>query len=267
MAGELLSSAVSMPKTTSRFANALATQRRGAKRYDISLSLRYAVRRRGQQPLTGTGESVNVSSSGLLFRSDGKPASGDSIIVALEWPAKESTEPIYLVLSGHVIRTQGRSAALVISRNDLLRAVDLEKAFEVFLRREWKVPARRPPSLTPTALVDDDETTCSVIEAVLGPHGWVIERAGAETARRILAAGFPPVRLLVTRSIELLDDLGSDFPVILTLEEGLPGSTTEQLQRLRRLVIVRKPIIYGELRSAILQFCQEKSSLIKGHTV
>jgi PilZ domain len=268
MADELLDSAVSMPKIHARFHSALASQRRGAKRYDITLSLRYAVRRRGQQPLTGTGQSLNVSSSGLLFRSDGRPESGDSIIVALEWPAGGAGgDPIFLVLSGHVVRTQGRAVALSISRNDLLRSNDLEKAFETFLRREWKIPLRRPPALTPTALVDDDETASSVIEAVLSPYGWTIERASAETARRILAAGFPPIRLLVTRTIGMLDDLRSDFPVILTLEEGVPESAAEQLHRMRRLVIVRKPIIYGELRSAILQFCQEKSPLTKGHTV
>jgi hypothetical protein len=268
MAHELHSSAVSMPKPNAHLNRTLASQRRGAKRYDISLSLRYAVRRRGHEPLTGTGQSVNVSSSGLLFRSDGRPASGDSMIVALEWPAPGTTaEPIFLVLSGHVVRTQGRSAALEISRNELLRREDLEKAFEVFLRREWKIPARRAPTLIPTALIDDDETACSVIEAVLGPYHWTIERAGAETAKRILAAGFPPIHLLVTRTIELLDDLKADFPVILTLEEGLSGGATEQLIRMRRLVVVRKPIIYGELRSAILQFCQEPSPLIRGHSV
>jgi hypothetical protein len=266
MAYELHSSAASMPKTNARFYGALATQRRGAKRYDIRLSLRYAVRRRGQQPITGTGQSINVSSSGLLFRADGRPVSGDSMIVALEWPTPGSAEPMFLVLSGHVVRSQGRTAALSISRNELLRVADLEKSFEAFLRREWKMPVRRAPTLTPTALIDDDEMSCSVIEAVLGQHGWTIERAGAETAKRILAAGFPPIRLLVTRSIELLHGLKADFPVILTLEEGLPENTPEELLRMPRLVIVRKPIIYGELRSAILQFCQE-SPLVRGHSV
>jgi hypothetical protein len=257
-----------MPKTIARFNRVLAGQRRGAKRYDISLSLRYAVRRRGQQSDTGTGQSLNMSSSGLLFRSDGKASPGDSIIVALEWPvSKCDGEPVYLVLSGYVVRIQGRSAAISISRNEILRQPDLEKSLDLFSRREWRPPVRRAPVVPPTALIDDDETAASVIEAVLAPYGWVIERAGSETARRILAAGFPPVRLLVTQSIELLGDLAPDFPVILTVDGALPGSASEQLTRMRRLVIVRKPIIYGELRNAVLQFCQDKPELVKKQSV
>src|SRR5262245_14181431 len=113
-----------MPKSNTHY---LATQRRGARRYEISLSLRYAVRRRGQQSINGTGESINVSSSGLLFRTDGRPMLGDSIIVALEWPAiGVAVEPIFLVLSGQIVRSQGRTTALSISRNELLRQPDLE---------------------------------------------------------------------------------------------------------------------------------------------
>lgn len=126
--------------------------------------------------------------------------------------------------------------ALHCSKNSLTLAIGL------FLRREWKVPPGRSPAVVPIALVDDDEQACSVIEAVLRPHGWTTERADAEITRRILAAGFPAICLLVTCTIELLDDLKSDFPVILTLEEGVPGSITGQLLRMQRVVIVRKPI-------------------------
>jgi hypothetical protein len=214
------------------------------------------VRRRGQSPVTGTGESINISSTGLLFRCDRKLQPGDSIIMALDWPpAASEHEPLYLVVSGYVVRVKGLAAAVSISRNELVRGTQLRRSFELFSKRLG--PARRRPILMPTAVVNETEEACGVISAILSPHGWVIERVDPPAAKVLVEAGFPPVDLLITCSLELLAHLTPEIPVILTLEEGIPEPTV-QLQRLPLLAIVRKPLIYGVLRNVIQRFCDTR---------
>lgn len=230
---------------------------RNANRYDIGLSLRYIVRRRGRPSIPGVGRSINLSSSGMLFSAEGKLVPGDSIIAALEWPARmQNGTALYLLVTGYVVRSKSQLVAISISRNELIPAQELTQSFETFVRR-LGTPRRRQPILTPIVLIDEDEAACSVIAAIVNPHGWRIERAGPVAARRILDAGFPPVSLLVTRSPEILEDLDAEIPIILTVTEA--AAPPPQISRLPLLAVVSKPLIYGDLRAVIRRLCEKQS--------
>jgi hypothetical protein len=239
--------------------HAASDHHRSAKRYDIGLSLRYTVRRRGRPPIPGVGRSINLSSSGLLFHTEAKLVPGDSIIAGVDWPiAASNGAAMCLLLGGYVVRIEGKSVAISISRNELLPAQQLKKCFDTFTRPVGP-PARRRPILAPTVLFDEDDAACPVIAAIVSPQGWRIERASPAAARKILDVGFPPISLLVTRTLDLLERLDPEIPVILTVEEGAP--LPPQLLRLPLLAIMRKPLIYGVLRAAVMRLCEGRPPL------
>ncbi len=70
---------------------------------------------------TGSGEAVNMSSCGLLFRADGELPVGELIEVRLDWPFFLSGgEPLQLVVWGIVVRKEGRAAAISVSKYEFL---------------------------------------------------------------------------------------------------------------------------------------------------
>jgi hypothetical protein len=244
-----------MPKTTGTSSkHKVVDHHRGARRYEIDLSLRYAVRRQGHVPITGTGKSVNLSSTGILFQCESKLQAGDSIVAALDWPlAANGEEPLYLLLGGYIVRVAGFSAAISISRSELLRSKESRNRLELISKWAGRKITGRRPVLRHTALVDEDDQSFAVISAILKPNGWTVERAEPKSARTLLDASLPPVGLLITRTVDLLDGLDPDIPVILTLEEGVPEPPPE-LSRPPLLAIVQKPLIDGMLRKLILRF-------------
>ena len=190
---------------------------RNAKRYDIGLSLRFTIRRRGRPPMPGVGRTINVSSSGMLFHTDCKLAPGDSIIAGVDWPAvAHDGAALVLLLTGYVVRFKGQSVAISISRNELVPVEKLTEYFDTFAKRMGGAANRRP-ILAPTVLVDEDEAACSVVAAIVYPQGWQIERVDPAAARRILDAGFPPVSLVVTRTVGLLENVSPEIPIVLTV--------------------------------------------------
>jgi hypothetical protein len=105
----------------------IAEGRRGARRYELRLKLRYAVLRHGKAPLTGVGESLNVSISGLLFRGEARTHRGDSVVVAVDWPVKApNNEALYLVVTGYVVRARQSTIAISIASRRLLRASEMD---------------------------------------------------------------------------------------------------------------------------------------------
>jgi hypothetical protein len=102
-----------------------------ARGFDVRLPLRYVVLRKDMPPITGTGESINVSRTGMVFRSDGRLQEGEAIITALDWPAQAPDgEPLFLVLFGSVIRTKRSLIATAMQRHRFLRLHEFDRRFE-----------------------------------------------------------------------------------------------------------------------------------------
>jgi hypothetical protein len=93
----------------------IVTERRTRTRYPIRLEVNFRDTRGGQR-YSGSGRTLNVSSSGLLIASDQPVRRGEMLRMCLDWPfLLDGTTPIQLVADACVVRTyqSGFAAALV----------------------------------------------------------------------------------------------------------------------------------------------------------
>jgi PilZ domain len=82
----------------------LATDRRSRERYPVRLSVRYRTLSTGPA-LVGVGQTINISSGGLLIASDVKIHTGTRLQVTVDWPLLlHGTTPLQLIVSCHVTR-------------------------------------------------------------------------------------------------------------------------------------------------------------------
>jgi hypothetical protein len=90
------------------------SERRSSKRYSIERQLNYRVRG-VRPPITGHGTTVNMSSNGVLFRSEQPLVLGKPVIVEIAWPVLlNDTRPLKLVARGHIVWTELELAAMNI---------------------------------------------------------------------------------------------------------------------------------------------------------
>ncbi len=89
-------------------------ERRGSKRYAIERHLQY--RLRGVRPaLTGSGTTINMSSNGVLFKTQHQLVLGKPVVVEINWPVLlNDTRPLKLVARGRVIWCDSTVAAMKI---------------------------------------------------------------------------------------------------------------------------------------------------------
>lgn len=254
--------------SASTLKRALAESRRGDKRYDIALTLRFAALHRGDLPATGTGESVNVSRTGMLFRCEGRLALGDSLVAVLDWPvAARDNEPLKLVVTGHVVRTRRGLVAMVIHTHRLLREHELEKRTQLFWARgENPGRSERKPLQGLVVLIEEADDVAQLVSAVVTPQNWAVERADVQQAQRILESGEPPVSLLVTRTPELLNALKPDIPAILTIDENAPEDAPEQIAAHPLRLTVRRPLTDVRLRGLIGILCGSSTRSASSHS-
>jgi len=90
-------------------------ERRAADRFPIERELKYRVIGRRPGEASGSGRTVNMSSSGILFSTEDELTPGCQIEVSIAWPAQLNNQtPLKLVARGRVVRTEHRLAALEI---------------------------------------------------------------------------------------------------------------------------------------------------------
>jgi hypothetical protein len=90
--------------------------RRSHRRYPIVLEVEYKVLKRHQVVELGSGFTLNISSSGVLFEANDTLRSTDAIELTLNWPfLLDGVCPLRLVLKGRVIRNHGRGKRIAVS--------------------------------------------------------------------------------------------------------------------------------------------------------
>lgn len=90
------------------------SDRRSRIRFPLELNMYYRVTK-GDPKFLIEGKTINVSSSGVLFRSLELPRLGDKVEVTLDWPLDLNPScRIRLVVSGRVVRLTGNSAAVEV---------------------------------------------------------------------------------------------------------------------------------------------------------
>ena len=96
----------------------IASDRRTSRRYELRLPVHYRVSEKGAIPLSGSGTTCELSTSGLSFRSRKPLPVGSHIEMVVDWPSRfGDIYPIDLVVTGFVVRSSaGRTAIRVSSR-------------------------------------------------------------------------------------------------------------------------------------------------------
>jgi hypothetical protein len=88
--------------------------RRASQRFPMAWHVRYRVVGGGAARVLGTGKTVNISSSGILFRADQVLAQGVSLELDLDWPAKlDGKISMKLSVRGRIVRSDEGDHALV----------------------------------------------------------------------------------------------------------------------------------------------------------
>ena len=92
--------------------------RRGSRRYPIARPLRYHT----GSGLKGEGETINISSKGILFRCGAQLPVGDLIEAELDWPFFVDDEHSRgLKVYGMIVRSDDHGTAMAISKYEFPR--------------------------------------------------------------------------------------------------------------------------------------------------
>lgn len=94
-------------------------ERRSAKRLSIEREVQYRVLSRRDGEAEGRGQTLNMSSSGVLFTTKETLLPGRRMELAISWPAHLDNKcALKLVARGRVVRFQGNAAALEIMQHE-----------------------------------------------------------------------------------------------------------------------------------------------------
>jgi|SRR5579871_895788 len=97
----------------------IAGDRRSDRRYELNLELRWKLVRRKRVVDTGTGTTLDLSSSGVLFEAGRHLPSGGNIELSISWPVLlHNTAPMQLVVTGRVVRVAGSRSAIRMTQHE-----------------------------------------------------------------------------------------------------------------------------------------------------
>lgn len=95
----------------------LTAERRTAQRFPLKRPLVFRLRSRQSTGPDHEGETVNMSSTGLLFTTNCSLRPGERLRIAMSWPAQlEQRWPMKMVLVGEVVRCHNGMAAVKIGQ-------------------------------------------------------------------------------------------------------------------------------------------------------
>jgi hypothetical protein len=92
-------------------------ERRGNSRFPIQQYVHYRILGARSDPASGTGQTLNISSSGILFKADSLLVPGKHLELSINWPAQlDGKCPLKLVARGWVKRCHGSQVAVEIEK-------------------------------------------------------------------------------------------------------------------------------------------------------
>src|SRR5579872_3598224 len=93
--------------------------RRTDRRYDLRLDLKWKLIRRRRILESGTGETVDFSSGGVLFQTDRSMPVGLNVELSISWPVLlHNVAQLQLVVSGRIVRSHGMRTAIQMSQHE-----------------------------------------------------------------------------------------------------------------------------------------------------
>lgn len=91
--------------------------RRLTRRFPVQQEIRYQLVQTRFAAPQRVGRTLDVSSRGILFTTTEKLPVGHLVEIAMHWPAPlNGTCPLQFIASGHVVRSDGKTAAIRIQR-------------------------------------------------------------------------------------------------------------------------------------------------------
>ena len=94
-----------------------ANDRRTADRFPLEREVRYRIHSRKTGDECGEGQTVNMSSNGVLFRTDRFLLPGRRLELAISWPAKlDDRCALKFVARGRIVRAEEGQAAMEIDQ-------------------------------------------------------------------------------------------------------------------------------------------------------
>ena len=91
--------------------------RRAANRFPIERQIHYKTLGKRKIGEDGLGQTINISSTGVLFTTDHFLSPGRRLEVSISWPAQlDASVSLQLVARGRVVRCEQGTAALEIQR-------------------------------------------------------------------------------------------------------------------------------------------------------
>lgn len=103
--------------------HAFPRERRARRRYEMSLRLRWKVVRRKRLLETGTGMTLDLSSTGVLLQTDSKLPLSGTVELSIAWPILlDDALPMQLMVAGRIVRVYGRFVAIEISQYEFRTA-------------------------------------------------------------------------------------------------------------------------------------------------
>lgn len=92
-------------------------ERRGKRRFHIEQDVRYRLLYGHRIAETGTGRTINISSSGVWITTQAQLNAGLPVELSINWPALlNDVCPMKLMIYGCVVRSTEREAAVAIER-------------------------------------------------------------------------------------------------------------------------------------------------------
>jgi hypothetical protein len=109
-------------KATSRIP-IIAGERRADKRYTLLLDLRWKLVRRRRVLESGTGHTLDLSSSGILLDAGRHLPEGLNLELSVSWPVLlHNVAPLQLSVSGRIVRSEGSQAAIQMVQHEFRTA-------------------------------------------------------------------------------------------------------------------------------------------------
>src|SRR6266851_1169849 len=97
----------------------IAGQRRRDRRYAIQLELRWKLVRRRRVIESGTGYTLDLSSSGILLDAGRHLPAGVNLELSISWPVlHQNISPLHLSVFGRIVRSDGGLTAIQMAQHE-----------------------------------------------------------------------------------------------------------------------------------------------------
>ena len=128
--------------------DAIGGDRRQDRRYELQLDVKWKLIRRRRVLDTGTGQTIDMSSGGILFDAGRHLPEGLNVELSITWPVLlHNVAPMQLMAAGRIVRSVGRRIAIQTAQHEF-RTVGISAE-----QRSNGVNAKRNPPVLASASV------------------------------------------------------------------------------------------------------------------